>query len=44
MDRAAVEVPHTAPAKQHLTKGRPLGAAIGNGGDAKLPRRLRLEW
>lgn len=44
MDRAQTEVPHPAPAKPHLTKGRPLGAAIGNGGDAKLPRRLRIEW
>lgn len=44
MDRAGVEVPHPAPVKPHLSKGRPLGAAIGNGGDAKLPRRLRIEW
>ncbi|MBT8162553.1 MULTISPECIES: hypothetical protein [Arthrobacter] len=44
MDRAGVNVPHPAPAKPHLTKGRPLGAAVGNGGDAKLPRRLRTEW
>lgn len=44
MDRAGVEVPHPAPAKPHLTKGRPLGAAVGNGGEAKLPRRLRIEW
>lgn len=44
MERANAEVPHPAPAKPHLTKGRPLGAAIGNGGDAKLPRRLRIEW
>ncbi|WP_457971619.1 hypothetical protein [Arthrobacter sp. D1-17] len=28
---AQVEVPHPAPAKPHLTKGRPLAAAIGNG-------------
>lgn len=32
------------PAKPHLSKGRLLGAAIGNGGDAKLPRGLRIEW
>ncbi|TSE15679.1 hypothetical protein B1A87_006960 [Arthrobacter sp. KBS0703] len=44
MDRASVQVPHPAPAKPHLSKGRPLGAAIGNGGDAKLPKRLRIEW
>ncbi|GAA4032886.1 hypothetical protein GCM10023063_15300 [Arthrobacter methylotrophus] len=44
MDRAGVEVPHPAPAKPHLTKGRPLGGAVGNGGDAKLPARLRIEW
>jgi hypothetical protein len=44
MDRAKVGVPHPAPAKPHLTKGRQLGAAIGNGGDAKLPKRLRIEW
>lgn len=44
MDRAGATVPHPEPAKPHLSKGRPLGAAIGNGGDAKLPRRLRIEW
>ncbi|WP_427019362.1 hypothetical protein ACQCSX_21970 (plasmid) [Pseudarthrobacter sp. P1] len=44
MDRAGVEVPHPAPAKPHLCKGRPLGGAVGNGGDAKLPARLRIEW
>lgn len=44
MERGSVGVPHPAPAKPHLAKGRPLGAAIGNGGDAKLPRRLRIEW
>ncbi|QOT19549.1 hypothetical protein [Paenarthrobacter sp. YJN-5] len=44
MDRAGVDVPHPAPAKPHLTKGRPLGAAVGNGGDAKLPARLRIDW
>lgn len=44
MDRAGVDVPHPAPAKPHLSKGRPLGAAVGNGGDAKLPPRLRIEW
>lgn len=44
MDRAGVKVPHPAPAKPQLSKGRPLGAAVGNGGDAKLPRRLRIEW
>lgn len=42
--RANVEVPHPAPAKPHLPKDWPLGAAIGNGGDAKLPERLRIEW
>lgn len=44
MDRAGVDVPHPAPAKPHLVKGRPLGAAVGNGGDAKLPARLRIDW
>jgi hypothetical protein len=44
MERAGADVPHPAPAKPHLSKGRPLGAAIGNGGDAKLPKRLRIEW
>jgi hypothetical protein len=44
MARAGVEVPHPAPTKPHLTKGRPLGAAVGNGGDAKLPARLRVDW
>lgn len=44
MDRAGKDVPHPAPAKPHLSKGRPLGAAIGNAGNAKLPRRLRIEW
>ncbi|MET1155080.1 hypothetical protein, partial [Arthrobacter sp.] len=44
MDRAGVDVPHPAPAKPHLTKGRMLGAAVGNGGDAKLPARLRIDW
>jgi hypothetical protein len=44
MDRAGVDVPHPSPAKPHLSKGRPLGAAVGNGGDARLPRRLRIEW
>ncbi|QYF91430.1 hypothetical protein KY499_09250 [Arthrobacter sp. PAMC25284] len=44
MDRAGVEVPHPAPAKPHLVKGRALGAGVGNGGDAKLPPRLRIEW
>lgn len=44
VDRASVEVPHPAPAKPHLAKGRPLGAAVGSGRDAKLPARLRIEW
>lgn len=44
MDRAGVDVPHPAPAKPHLAKGRPLGAAVGNGGEAKLPPRLRIDW
>lgn len=44
MDRAGVEIPHPAPAKPHLVTGRALGAGVGNGGDAKLPRRLRIEW
>jgi hypothetical protein len=44
MDRAGVDVPHPAPAKPHLAKGRPLGAAVGNGGAAKLPARLRIDW
>jgi hypothetical protein len=30
--------------RSRLSKGRPLGAAIGNRGDAKLPRQLRVEW
>ncbi|QCB97668.1 hypothetical protein E5206_12680 [Arthrobacter sp. PAMC25564] len=44
IDRAGVDVPHPAPAKPHLSTGRPLGAAVGNGGEAKLPRLLRIEW
>lgn len=44
MDRHGLDVPHPAPIKPHLTKGRPLGAGIGNGDDAKLPSRLRVEW
>jgi hypothetical protein len=43
MDRAGADVPHPA-RRGRLSKGRPLGAAIGNGGDAKLPRQLRVEW
>lgn len=44
MDRHGADVPHPAPAKPHLITGRPLGAAIGNCGDAKLPSRLRIDW
>jgi hypothetical protein len=43
MDRAGADVPHPA-RRGRLSKGRPLGAAIGNGGAAKLPRQLRVEW
>ncbi|MGO4230462.1 hypothetical protein AB4Y72_16560 [Arthrobacter sp. YAF34] len=43
-DRAAVRVPHPAPVRPHLAKGRPLGAGTGGAGDSKLPVRLRLVW
>lgn len=43
MDRAGVSVPHAAPARPGLVKGRPLGAGVGVAGDAKLPARLRIQ-
>jgi len=43
MGRANTGVPHPAPVRPELVKGRPLGAAVGNGGRAKLPPRLRVE-
>lgn len=42
MDRAGVAVPHPAPARPELSKGRPLGAGVGVAGDAQLPDRLRI--
>lgn len=42
MDRAGVRVPHPAPARPELSKGRPLGASVGVAGDAQLPDRLRI--
>ncbi len=44
VQRAGIDVPHPAPVKPHLSKGRPLGEGVGRGGDARLPRRLRIEW
>lgn len=43
MGRANTGVPHPAPTRPELATGRPLGAAVGNGGRAKLPPRLRVE-
>jgi hypothetical protein len=43
MGRAKTGVPHPAPVRPEKTKGRPLGGAVGNGGRAKLPARLRIE-
>lgn len=42
MDRAGVQVPHPAPARPELVKGRTLGAGVGVAGDAQLPARLRI--
>ncbi|WP_455834081.1 hypothetical protein [Pseudarthrobacter siccitolerans] len=44
MGRAGTGVPHPAPVRPESTKGRPLGGAVGNGGRAKLPPRLRVEY
>ncbi|WP_159619407.1 hypothetical protein [Arthrobacter zhaoguopingii] len=43
MSRAGVDVPHPAPARPELVTGRPLGVAVGRGGEAKLPARLRIQ-
>jgi hypothetical protein len=44
MGRAGTGVPHPAPVRPEAVKGRPLGGAVGNGGRAKLPPRLRIEY
>lgn len=43
MDRAGVSIPHPAPARPELHKGRPLGGGVGAAGDTQLPPRLRIQ-
>ncbi|MBG6181377.1 hypothetical protein [Arthrobacter sp. CAN_A1] len=42
MDRAGVQVPHPAPVRPELVKGRPLGAGVGVAGDTQPPARLQI--
>lgn len=42
LDRAGESVPVPAPARPEKIKGRALGEAVGNGGPAGLPERLRI--
>lgn len=43
LQRAGDTVPVPAPARPEKTKGRALGEAVGNGGPAGLPPRLKIE-
>lgn len=43
MGRANADVPPPGPVPWELVTGRPRGAAVGTGGRAKLPPRLRVE-